>query len=111
MAGRGERLCEAYTILLTNSLSTTPEISISRFAAGTIYIPAESSITTLTFYAAFTTQSPGGVYMPAYDNTGTAITMTVAAGGAYQMPAGIFGAGQIKIVANEAGGIEMSLKS
>lgn len=109
MAGaRGERTCEASTKSLTTDLTTTPEISISRFAAGTVYIPVGSTITTLTFYAAYST---GGVYFAAYGSTGTALTLAVAANGAYQLPAALFGAGQIKIVADAAGDVELSLKS
>src|ERR1700722_18417634 len=38
--------------LLTNALSTTPEIVMTGFAGGCIYLPASSPITLLAFYGA-----------------------------------------------------------
>lgn len=103
-----ERFCSNQTALLTTSLTTTPAVSISAYAAGVVYIPTGSTITSLTYYAAYGTD---GTYVPIYDQTGSAITQTVVADRCYAMPSDLFGAGQIKIVANAAGDVQLSLKT
>lgn len=101
-----ERYCTNITKSLTAVLATTPEITISGYAAGAIFIP--TGITSLTYYAAYGT---GGTYVPIYDQDGTAITQTVVADRAYAMPSDVFGAGQIKIVADASGDVQISLKT
>lgn len=96
------------TVTLTTSAATTPEIDIARFAWGEIYIPTGSSITTLTYHVA---PEMGGTYLPAQDSSGTAVTQTVGAAKAYPVPAAIWGAYAIRIVANAAGAISVSFKT
>lgn len=96
---------------LTTSLNTTPEINIEDYTMGEIFIPTGSPITALTYYVApgvGTTANPA-VYTPAYVVT-TPIAQSVSGGKAYQMPAGLFGAGAMKIVSNFDGAIVMTLK-
>ena len=104
------RSCENFSFTLDSVLADTPEIEIGWAASGEIFIPTGSSITTLTYYA-----SPisGGTYVAAYDSAASpvAVTQTVSAAKAYPIPASVFGAGQIKIVANEDGAITMCLKN
>ena len=93
---------------LTTSATTTPEIDIEGFALGEVYVPAASPINTLTFHLAM---QEGGTYLPAYDSAGAAVTLTVAAGRAYPLPATIFGGMWMRIVANAAGDVSISVKS
>lgn len=79
------------------------------YASGRIYVPAGSSLTTLTFYDAPYAE---GTFVASYDDAGTpaAITLTVSAGKSYPIPAKLYGAGAIKIVGNAAGTVDVSLK-
>lgn len=96
------------THALTTSASTTPEISIEYYGSGQIYVPTGSSITTLTYHVA---EKIGGTYLPAQDATGTAVTQTVGAAKAYPIPAILFGAVAMRIVANAAGNVIVNVKS
>jgi hypothetical protein len=92
---------------LTTSAATTPETDFLGVAGGTVYIPTGSTITTLTYHAA---PQPGGTFLALQDSSGAAVTQTVAAEKAYDMPAAVFGVGALKIVANAAGSVFLSLK-
>ncbi len=96
-------------LALTASLNTTPEIDLSGYASGEIFIAADvsSPMTSLTYYVA---PRVGGTYLAAQDGSG-AITTTVVNDKAYIIPSTVFGAGAIKIVANNAGNVGISLKS
>ena len=93
---------------LTTSASTSPELDISNYSSGEIFIPAASSITTLTYHVSSAT---GGTYYPAYDSAGSAVTQTVAASRGYAMPSSVFGAPAIRIVVNANGAVAITLKS
>ena len=95
-------------LTLNTALNTTPEIDIAEFGQGEIYIPSGSTITSLTFNVC---PYSGGVYLPAQDTTGAAVTLTVAAAKAYPLPAVIFGAALLKIVTNAAGAVFINLKA
>jgi hypothetical protein len=101
------RQTEQLSLALTASLNTTPLVDFSAAAGGTIFVPAASPITTLTYYAA---PDNGGTFLPLNDAAGVAVTQTVAAGKAYDMPAACFGAAALKIVVNSAGAVLVSLK-
>jgi hypothetical protein len=102
------RKCLSDSLALTASLSTTPALAIENFASGEIFIPAASSITSLTFYVAPTSK---GTFLAAYDAAGSAVTMTVTAERAYPLPAAIFGASSVKMVANTTGTVIYNVKS
>ena len=93
---------------LNTAEATTPEILYGDFEYGLIFVPAGSSITTLTFYAA---PESGGTFLSLYDVTNAAVTMTVSAGRAYPIPAECVAAEAIKIVVDSAGDVEMSFRS
>ncbi len=103
-----ERSTLEATYALTASAGTTPEIDISHHAWGCIFIPTGSGITSLTYHSA---PRYGGTYLAAYDAALAAITQTVSAAKAYPVPAALFGAGAIRIVANTTGNVIVSLKS
>ncbi len=93
---------------LTTSEASTPKIEIGEFSSGVVFIPAGETVVTLTFYAA---PNSGGTHLPMYDSAGVAITLTVANTRCYPLPASIFGAANIKIVANVACTAHFSFKS
>ena len=101
------RAADSASISLTTSEATTPEIVFANAAGAAVFIPTGSSITTLTYYAA---PAYGGTYLPLHDSTGAAVTQTVAAAKAYDVPAACFGCGALRIKANAAGSVELSLK-
>ena len=102
------RTTNALTAALTTSLATTAAIDISHHAWGTVHIPTGSSITSLTYY---TSIAPNGTFVAAQDSTPAAIVQTVGAAKSYPLPSALFGAAAIKIVANAAGNVDISLKS
>lgn len=95
------------TLSITTSLATTPEIPFSDQIVGQLYIPAGSSITSLTWYAA---PNYDATYLVAYD-AGTNGAQTVAAGRSYKIPVELAGARYLKAVGDAAGTIYVSLKS
>lgn len=101
------RSCTQQDVAITTSAATTGEISIGDFVQGEIFIPTGSSITTLTYYVA---PNSSGTYIAAQDGSG-AITQTVAAAKAYQMPSALFGAAMIRIVGNAAGTVTINIKN
>lgn len=109
------------SVALTDALGTTEEVDYSNYSKGTIAIPSGSSITTLTFHVAVEMNSDfdgpervgdtnsSRTYYAAYSGA-TAVTMTVAAARAYDLPSTISGAAYFKIVANAAGTVHVCLK-
>lgn len=95
------------TVSITNSASTTGEIDFSGAAGGIVFVPSGSELTSLTYHAA---PALGGTYLPLSDAAGEAVTQTVEAGKAYDLPAACYGAAALKIVGNTAGNVDVSLK-
>lgn len=92
---------------LDSVVGDTPEIDWQGVKSATIYIPTGSTITTLTYHAA---PKKGGTYLPLQTSAGVAVTQTVAADKAYDMPASLAGCGAIKIVSNANGAVSISMK-
>ena len=92
---------------LNTAVGTTPELDWSGVTQATVFIPTGSTITSLTYHAA---PKPGGTYLPLQTDAGVAVVQTVAATKAYDTPAALKGCGAVKIVANAAGAVEISLK-
>lgn len=92
-----------------STLANTKTIPFGGYAGGRIYVPAGSTITTLTFYDA---PSEDGTFLASYDDAATpaAITLTVSAGKSYPIPPKLFGAGAIKMLGNAAGTVHVCLK-
>ena len=107
MKSRIGRQTDHVTVALTTSLVTTPIIDMQAAAGGLIFIPDAAPMVSLTYYAA---PDSGGTFLPLHDSEGTAITQTVAAGKAYDLPSSCYGAGALKIVADAAGTVELSVK-
>ena len=92
---------------LTNSAGTTPEIGWVGYEAGMVFIPASSSITSLTFHTA---PKGSGTFLPLYTTAGVAVTQTVAHTRAYPLPAELRGCRAFKMVANAAGTVHVSFQ-
>lgn len=105
----GGKIDDEKVITITTSLATCEAVDYQGSAGGEIYVPAGSSITTLTFHVA---RKPDGTYHAAYDGASSpaAVTLTVAGGNAYPLPDAIFGAGAFKMVGDAAGSVSVTLK-
>ena len=97
------------SLTVATSAGNSAVLPFGGYASGRIYVPAGSSITTLTFYDAPYAE---GTFIASYDDAGTpaAITLSVGAGKSYPIPAKLFGAGAIKMVGDAAGTVDVSLK-
>lgn len=95
------------TIGLNTAIGTTEEIPFETASGGTLYIPAGSPITSLTFYAA---PVRSGTYLPLYDKAAAAVTMTVSAGKCYELPGAVFGCLALKIITDAAGNVDLTVK-
>jgi hypothetical protein len=100
------------SLAITDSAATTAAVNKSGFTTGMIYVPAGSSITTLTFYVAnhAANREEAGTYIQAYDDANAAISRTVAAGRAYRLPLELCAAAFLKIVGDVAGTIHLDLQ-
>jgi hypothetical protein len=91
---------------LTTDL-TTPELdSWGETRFGCVFVPVGSPITTLTFYAA---PKPAGTFLPIYNQLGP-VTLSVTAGCAFKLPLDLQGCRSVKIVADQAGTVDLSFQ-
>lgn len=91
------------------AVGSSSAISYGDFEKGMVYVPAGSTLTTLTWH---TSISEDGTYMPAYSSAAVpaAVTQTVSAGQAYPIPSDLNGARFLKITGNAAGVVGVALK-
>lgn len=94
-------------IAADTAVGTTAEIAYVDREHGEFVVPSGSSITSITWHAA---EKPGGTYGAAQDESGTAVTQTVAAGESHPIPDALRGAGAIKPVTNAAGTLHVLTK-
>jgi hypothetical protein len=92
---------------LKTTVAATPELNFSGYRKGVVYVPAASSITTLTWHAA---DVSGGNYEAVYSG-GTAVTTTVASDRTAALPDELEGAAYIKAVVNANGTVRFSFIS
>lgn len=88
-------------------LADAEELGFSDWITGIVYVPSGSTITSLTWYAAY---ERGGTFYAAYDSNGDAVTQTVAATKAYPIPLALAGAVALKAVGDADGTVYVSLK-
>ena len=108
----------SYTIAVGTTEATSDEIPYEEWSSGEVFIPTGSTITSLTWYAAYrqrnqpsgTVPSPAPTYLPAQDSAGAAVTQTVAATKCYPIPVALAGCAAIKCVGNAAGTITVCVK-
>lgn len=93
-------------VAVNTAEGTTAAFDFQEWSGGTVHIPSGSSITSLTFYSSNT----DGTFLPLYDSTGTAVTLTVAATRAYEMPSAIFSCGRLKMVGDAADTVGVTVK-
>lgn len=100
------------TVALNTAVGTTAPIDYGEMAGGEIYIPAASNISSLTYHVSSTSLASGNtpVYVAAQDASGSPVTQVVGATKAYPIPEALFGAVTIKIVADAAETVPVSLK-
>jgi len=102
----GSHTCRQLSVTLDSTIGDTPEIQFAGMRVGVVIIPNGSTITTLTYHVA---EKLGGTYLPLHDEGGSAITHSVAADKAYQLPPELHGATAIKIVPNNDGAVFLTL--
>jgi|LakMenE01Jun11ns_1017448.scaffolds.fasta_scaffold9957538_6 hypothetical protein len=95
------------SIAVGTTVAASDAIAFGDFETGMVYIPAGSSITTLTWHASV---AQDGTYLAAEDASSAAVTQTVAASQAHPIPAALMGARFLKITGNAAGVVGVTLK-
>lgn len=93
-----ERTCEVCTVDVGTSVGNSTAFSFGNHASGMILVPSTEATPSLEFY---TSDTEGGTYRRvfAHDST-SALSVTVAASIAKQIPPQLFGAHWVKIVAS-----------
>ena len=91
----------------TAAADSTP-ISMMEYAGGMIYMPATTSISTLTWLSSL---HEAGPYVPLQDGAGTAATSTVGANMCCPLPAVCYPAAHLKAIGNAAGVFDLNLKT
>ncbi len=94
------------TVSDSGAIADSTEISFGEYQSGTVYVPAGSGLTSLTWHAA---PVLGGTYLAAYNASG-AIDQTVQAGRCYPIPTDLKGSVGLKIAGNTDGSVDVSLK-
>lgn len=95
------------SLSIDSTLADSPVITFKGYTKAIIAIPSGSSITSLTYYVA---PKSDGTYVQLY-NSGGAVSTTVAADRAYQLPSELEGIGFLKIVPNADGNVDLHLIS
>ena len=95
------------SIAVGTTVAASDAIAFGDFDRGMVYVPAGSSLTTLTWHAS---TEQNGTYLAAEDATSTAITQTVGASQAHPIPELLIGARFLKITGNAAGVVGVTLK-
>lgn len=90
-----------------SAVADSEAIKYGAYASGSIYVPAGSSMTTLTWFACETVD---GTYLAAEDAASAAVTQTVAASQSHPIPVALAGARFIKATANASGVMGVTLK-
>lgn len=97
-------------VSITTAVGTTASINFRGFRKGIVYVPASSSLTTITWHASAT---EGGDFEALYDDatTPSAVTTTVAADRAVPLPKELEGCAYVKGVGDAAETVKLSLIS
>lgn len=90
----------AKTITVHSSVASSETINFGDYSSMVLVPPAGWTTATLSVYV----QSPSvtSTYLPLYDSTGTAVTVTVTANQAIECPSSVFGANKIRFQADSA---------
>ena len=94
-------------LAVSDSVAGSGTIRYDNAQSGMVYVPAGSSLTSLTWHASLFEEGP---YIAADDSAGAALVQTVAAGQAHPIPAALQGAMFLRITGNVAGEVGYTLK-
>ena len=98
-------------VTITASAGTTGQLAYRGLAHGVIYVPAGSSLTSLAFHTvAIVSGSPVVSTNAHRDESGNAISLTVAAATSYPMPTALSGGDNWAIVGNTTGTVYVHAK-
>jgi hypothetical protein len=89
------------TASIANGGTTSGEILLKHFVLLGVALPAAFTGASLTFLVA---EQPGGTFQPLYDDTGAQVTLGVAAGRSYTLPAALAAWPVCKLVSSAAEG-------
>lgn len=107
-----DRAARIQTKAVDTTLAACGTIQMDGLAGGNFIVPANSSVTLLTWYGAHADATAN--YVPLYKSDKTAYTDTVApgsTGGGYVLDDCVFGYPNLRAVANAAGSIIVCPKS
>jgi hypothetical protein len=94
-------------IAVGTTVGASDSIPFADYAGGEVYIPAASSITTLTWWGS----DDGVTYYAIQDGAGTAVqSIDLAASEACPIPDECFGCAYLRAVGNAAGTVKLTLK-
>ena len=95
------------SVIVDTNIADSTAINYGDFETGMVYVPAGSSLTTLTWHACATID---GTYLAAEDSASAAVTQTVAVSQAHPIPAALSGCRFLKITGNADGVVGVTLK-
>jgi hypothetical protein len=95
------------SLVVATAVTGSGTIKYENARSGVVYVPAGSSLTSLTWHASLAEEGP---YMAADNEAGAAIVQTVAAGQAHPIPAAMQGAMFLRVTGDVAGEIGYTLK-
>jgi hypothetical protein len=95
------------SVAVANTIADSAAVNFENFERGMIYVPAGSSITSITWHCS---TKASGTYLPARNESSVALVTTVAAGQAYPIPEVLSGAMFLKMVGNAAGVVGVTMK-
>jgi len=100
------------SLAVGTAVGDSGEIGYGDFEKGMVFVPAGSSLTTLTWNSSLKSVNDGGTYLPAFSSAAVpvAITQTVSASKVYPIPSDLWGARFLKITGNVAGVVGVTLK-
>jgi len=102
-----ERGPQSQTVTIANGQTKSSPFLMSGFAGGEIRLPATFTGTAITFETA---SEESGTYKPKKDGSGSAVSLTCAAGDALSIPAELYGSWLVKIVSGSAEAAERAME-
>jgi hypothetical protein len=94
------------TLTIANGATTSDAVRAAGFALFGLVMPSSFTGTTLTF----TVSHDGTTYQALYDNTGTAVSLTVAASRSFDLPTALASWPYFKVVSGSSEGAARTLQ-
>jgi hypothetical protein len=95
------------SVLVGTTVANSGTIPFGDFETGRVYVPVGSTLATLTWHASLESD---GAYLPARNESNTAVTTTVVAGQSYPIPSALVGSRFLKITGDVAGQVGVTMK-